>query len=278
MNSKKISIQNYPAAIENQQGTLLFVHGAYVNSTCWQYFFIPYFQQQGYRCLTLDLSGHGGSEGRERIDEFGIDDYVEDLKLAIAEAGGPVTVVAHSMGCRVLERFLERGEVEAAIFMAPVPTTGTAGSAIQLTLRFPAFLKVLDDAVHHRISREAGEVMTRVYFSPDVTPEETLRYLPMIGPESHRAVLEMALPEVRWSVRRRKLPALVIGGTEDAVFPVSMLHFFASSWRAEMHRVAGAGHMLMLDPRWESIAAGMQAWLSEHVAIKRGVSGAALMT
>jgi pimeloyl-ACP methyl ester carboxylesterase len=262
MTPRKLSIQHYPSSIEPVCGTLLFVHGAYVNSTCWEFFFIPFFQQRGYRCFTLDLSGHGASEGRERIEEFGIDDYVEDLKIAIATAGGAVTVVAHSMGCRVLERFLERAEVEAAIFMAPIPTTGTAGSAVQLIQRYPAFLKVLDDAVNRKISREAGEVMTRVYFSPDVTPEETLRYLPMIGPESHRAVLEMAVPDVRWSVRRRRPPALVIGGSEDAVFPISMLHFFASTWRAEMHRVEGAGHMLMLDPRWEGIAEHMLAWLA----------------
>lgn len=262
MNSRNLSIQRYPSCFEPACGTLLFVHGAYVNSTCWEFFFIPFFRQRGYHCITLDLSGHGASEGRERIDEFGIDDYVDDLKRAISAAGGAVTVVAHSMGCRVLERYLERGEVHAAIFMAPIPTTGTTGSAVQLIQRFPAFLKVLDDAVNRRVSREAGEVMTRVYFSPDVTPEETLRYLPMIGPESHRAVLEMAVPEVRWSVRRQQPPALVIGGSEDAVFPVSMLHFFASTWRARMLRVDGAGHMLMLDPQWEGVAAHMQEWLA----------------
>lgn len=118
MTPRKLSIQHYPSSIEPVCGTLLFVHGAYVNSTCWEFFFIPFFQQRGYRCFTWIFPATAQAR-RGRIDEFGIDDYVEDLKIAIATAGGAVTVVAHSMGCRVLERFLERAEVEAAIFMAP---------------------------------------------------------------------------------------------------------------------------------------------------------------
>lgn len=105
--------------------------------------------------------------------------------------------------------------------------------------------------------------MTRVYFSPDVTPEETLRYLPMIGPESHRAVLEMAVPEVRWSVRRRRRRLWSSVAPRTQCFQsrccISSPRHMAS---AGAYRVEGAGHMLMLDPRWEGIAEHMLAWLA----------------
>ena len=267
MKSRKIRIESYPAPARNNKAALLFVHGAYVNSTCWTFNFIPFFQAQDYDCFTVDLSGHGNSDGRERIDDFTLGDYVDDLTFALEEIGRPAVVVGHSMGARVLERFLEKGKAEAAIFLSPVPTTGTAGSAMQLLLRFPDFLQNLNAAVNGKISAKTGEMMTKIYFSPAVSPDEALQFLPMLGPESQQAVTEMALPEVRFGVRRNQLPALVIGGTDDAVFPVSMLHFLVTSWRADLYRAAGAGHMLMLDPQWENVATHMLAWMERRVAV-----------
>ncbi len=266
MKARKIRIESYPTPTRSNKAALLFVHGAYVNSTCWTFNFIPFFQAQGYDCFTVDLSGHGNSDGRERIDDFTLGDYVEDLTFALGEIGRSAVVVGHSMGARVLERFLEKGKAEAAIFLSPVPTTGTAGSAMQLLLRFPDFLQNLNAAVNGKISAKTGEMMTKIYFSPEVSPEEALQFLPMLCPESQQAVTEMALPEVRLGVRRNQLPALVIGGTDDAVFPVSMLHFLATSWRADLYRAAGAGHMLMLDPQWENVAGHMLAWMERRVA------------
>ncbi len=266
MTPRKISIESYPTPSHSDKAALLFVHGAYVNSSCWTFNFIPFFQAQGYDCFTVDLSGHGDSEGRERIDDFGIGDYVDDVKLALAEIGRPAVVVGHSMGARVLERFLENDTAAAAIFLSPVPTTGTAGSAMQLLLRYPNFLESLDAAVNGKISAKTSQMMTEIYFSPDVTPDEILQFLPMLCPESQQAVTEMAMPETRFGIRRSPLPALVIGGIEDAVFPASMLHFLASSWRADLYRAAGAGHMLMLDPQWETVAGHMLAWMEKRVA------------
>ncbi|MDP3635981.1 MAG: alpha/beta fold hydrolase [Azonexus sp.] len=266
MKQRDIRIESYPASSSSSRAALLFVHGAYVNSSCWTFYFIPFFQAQGYDCFTVDLSGHGDSEGRERIDDFGLADYVDDVTYAIAEIGRRTIVVGHSMGARVLERYLENNTAAAAIFLSPVPTTGTAGSAMQLLLRYPDFLKCLDAAVNGKISAESNEIMTKIYFSPETSVKEVLRFLPMISPESQQAVSEMALPETRFSIRRHKLPVLVIGGMDDAVFPASMLHFLASAWRADLYRAAGTGHMLMLEARWETVAEHMLRWLDKRVS------------
>lgn len=264
MSTRKIHLHDYPAAGRKAKGSLLFVHGAYVNSSCWEFNFIPFFRRRGYDCFALDLSGHGASEGRERIDQFGIDDYAVDLAWAVRQMAAPPTLIGHSMGARVVERYLERGEAAAAIFLAPVPTTGTAGSALQIGLQYPSFFQVLEDAVDGRISDEVAELMTRIYFAPGTRPHETLRFLPMVGPESQRAIAEMAWVQTRRPVRRGKLPALVVGGARDAVFPSSMLHFSAAPWEADCHRIDGAGHMLMLDPQWEETATRMLTWLEDE--------------
>ena len=62
---------------------LLFVHGAYTNAQCWQLHFVPFFNQRGFDCYALDLSGHGESSGHDRIDDFGLDDYADDVARAV---------------------------------------------------------------------------------------------------------------------------------------------------------------------------------------------------
>ena len=266
MKTRKIEVNAYPAVSPSTKPALLFVHGAYVDASCWNFFFVPFFQQQGYDCFTIDLTGHGKSHDRARINDFGLNDYVDDLAFALEKIARPCIVVGHSMGARVLEKFLETGVAEAAIFLSPIPTTGTAGSAMQLGLRFPALFECLDAAVNGKISAKTAEMMTKIYFSPSVSPAEAIKFLPMLCPESIEAVTEMALPDVRLCVRRPKLPTLVIGGTEDAVFPASMLHFMASAWRAELYRAKGAGHMLMLEPEWEIVAHHMLQWMEKRAA------------
>ena len=264
MHPRKIQINHSPAAQHSSRPPLLFVHGAYVDSSCWAVNFIPYLNRHGFDCYSLDLSGHGASEGRQQIDQFGIADYVADVSFALEQIGQSTILIGHSMGARVVERLLETQPAAAAILLAPVPTTGTAGSAMQLSLRYPGFLETIDQVSHGKPTAAAAELMTKIYFSPTVTTEEALRFFPRVGPESQLAVTEMAVPDLRFRVRRPRLPVLVMGGSADAVFPPSLLHFVASPWHAQVCRAPGAGHMLMLDHEWEAAAKHMQDWLETH--------------
>lgn len=265
MSDRELGLHAYPAAAKGRGEALLFVHGAYTNSSCWSYKFIPYFRGLGYDCFALDLSGHGTSGGHHRLHGFGLDDYAEDLSRAMRQLGRSATVVAHSMGTLVLERFLAQGgDARAAVLLAPVPSTGTGGSALQLALREPGFFGAIDDVLNQRFTPEVVGLMTRVYFSPRMSAADTLKFLPMIGPESDRAVTEMALLQLHPLRRRRLLPTLVMGGECDAVFPASMLHFTSSAWGGQFHRVPHAGHMLMLDPEWEETAEYLHGWLERR--------------
>ncbi len=260
---RKIKLHRHPAASRKFDTPLLFVHGGYVNSKCWEFNFIPFFHALGYDCYAVDLSGHGESEGRERIDDFGVAEYMEDVTWALEEISEPAIVIGHSMGALVLERYLECGSAVAAVLMAPVPTTGTIGSALQLALRHPGFFAAIEDVMRGRFSAETEMIMAQVYYSRDAVPGDMMRFLPMVGVESKRAITEMAVMPARLPTSRTRLPVLVVGGAEDAVFPASMLHFSALPWRAEIYRAPGAGHLLMLDAQWERTAAFVAGWLAK---------------
>ena len=255
-------VHQFPARQPSARPPLLFVHGGYSSAALWGVRFIPYFQEQGFDCYALELSGHGSHPAeRAHLDDFGIDDYVADLAAAVASQPAPPVLIAHSMGCLVSQRFLERGMAHAVAFLAPVPPTGTGGTASRLALTMPDFFAELPNAVNGTASEQTMRTMARVYFSPSMAPEETVQYLPLIQPESEKAVAEMVTAPFRIARGRARIPALVMGGSADQVFPASMLYFTAASWNARTQVIEGAGHMLMLDPQWPDAAGKLNEWI-----------------
>jgi pimeloyl-ACP methyl ester carboxylesterase len=55
MSPRKLKIHRHPAAKSNGRPPLLFIHGGYTHSLCWQVNFIPFLNAQGYDCYALDL-------------------------------------------------------------------------------------------------------------------------------------------------------------------------------------------------------------------------------
>lgn len=262
---RQLALHRHLAHHANGRPPLLFVHGGYTNSRCWQLHFIPFFNAQGYDCYALDLSGHGDSGGRSQIHLFGLDDYAQDVAEAVAQLPATPVLIGHSMGTQVVERFLTRGgKAAGVVLMAPVPPSGTGGSASRLALARPDFFQELPNAVSGRPTENTFRIMAEIYFSADFPHDELVEFLPMMDTESARAVAEMvALPFLRTG-RRPTLPALVIGGGEDAVFPPSMLFFTTLAWRAKSVTIPHCGHMLMLDRPWPQTAQVLADWL-EHL-------------
>jgi len=78
--------------------TLLFVHGAYLDQTCWKN--QVQFFEQNYKVVTLDLPGHGKS-GNERVD-WSIRKFAEDVIAVIWELNlKNVILIGHSMGATI---------------------------------------------------------------------------------------------------------------------------------------------------------------------------------
>ena len=171
MSAHPLKIHHHPAKRPSQRPPLLFVHGGYTNARCWEHNFIPYFQQKGYDCHALDLSGHGASGGHERLHDFGIKDYARDVAHAVAELPARPVLIGHSMGTLVLRSYLSGAPDAAAgvALLSPVPPTGTGGSASRLALQQPDFFAELEHGAsiadgkpflaglkRHRLAREAS--------------------------------------------------------------------------------------------------------------------------
>ncbi len=255
------TVHHFPARGPARATPLLFVHGAYTHALGWQQHFIPHFTALGFDCHALDFSGHGASPGQEHLDDFGLDDYVADLAAAVAALPCPPVLIAHSMGCTVAQRYLETGQAAGLALRAPVPPTGTGGSAGRLALEEPDFFAELPKVTVGTPDDHTLEVMARVYFAPGTPLQTVADCLPMIQPESSQAVAELATLALRRAGHKPRLPVLVLGGREDRVFPPSMLFFTTLPWNARQVVIEGAGHMLMLEPTWPQTTEALAAWL-----------------
>lgn len=246
---------------------LLFIHGGYVSADCWDIHFLPYFAARGYDCHAIDLPGHGQSAGRECLDSFGLDDYVQAVRQAstamATEGGKNPIIIGHSMGAAIAEELILDTPVEAAILLSPVPTIGTIGAILRLASRYPQFFLEMSRLSTMDISEENLLLLRNIYFSPQMPANDLLAFSHLIQEESQRAISELTLLAMRWHARRPRLPVLVMGGEQDLLFPPSLLPFITRRWHAEQEVIPHAGHVIMLDVHWQRAAEKMHQWLRQ---------------
>jgi pimeloyl-ACP methyl ester carboxylesterase len=239
---------------------VVFVHGAYVGAWCWAEHFLGWFAGQGYPAYALSLRGHGRSAGRDRLHQFGLDDYAADLGFALAGIAGPPLLVGHSMGAIVVQKYLEGGAAAAAAFLCPVPPTGLLPASWSLAMTRPAlFAEINAMAVGGRPSPAA---LREALFAGPLAPEELARHYERMQGESRRALLDMSwwgLPQ-RW---RMNLPAsLVLAAEHDVLIPRAQAELAARHLEAEFRVLPGLGHAVMLESGWLGAAQALGDWLA----------------
>lgn len=97
---------------ENSKATVILVHGYYDHVGIHRHL-IRHLVDKKYTVAIYDQPGHGLSDGeRASIEDFAeyVDAFKSFLRICKAEFGGPIHVVAHSMGCSaVIDHLLNSG-------------------------------------------------------------------------------------------------------------------------------------------------------------------------
>ena len=116
-----------------KKGDIVFIHGTGSNSQMWRHQ-VPFFVERGYRCILLDLRGHGETAEPKMKTSLRVhaDDVTETLSQSNLDM--PAYFVGHSLGA-IISVFLanERPEWFKAIFAASMP--GTVSPAVVLSFR-----------------------------------------------------------------------------------------------------------------------------------------------
>jgi non-heme chloroperoxidase len=248
------------AAREPTRPPVLMVHGAYTHAASWMRTFMPWFAARGHDVHALSLRGHGGSDGRHTIDAWGLDDYRADVERALAAIGRPAIVFGSSMGGLVVQRLLAAGaRPRAVVLLSSVPPGGLMGSVSRMALRRP---QALGSLVQVALGARDGRGLVELLAHDPLAPEGGAPLSSLLGRESSRALWEMTwAPMGLAGAARTEVPMLAIHGEQDLMIPAAALDEIAARWGAETLRVAGVGHVPMIERRWRTVATAIARWL-----------------
>lgn len=243
----------------SQRPPLLFVHGAYSAAWVWAEHMLAFFAESGWSGAAVSLRGHGGSDGAACLDLAGLDDYVADVRAAAAPLGRPPVLIGHSMGGLVVQ--LALGDLPAAglVLLSSLPPSGLAGSAQMMGLFRPMLVWQLS-LLQAMGAAADPDVVIKGLFSPATPRDRAMDYLTRFQRESKRAAWEAMIPRL-WTPPCR-LPALVLGGDDDAFIPQSDMRDAAAFWNARRVMVPGLPHAFMLDETWRQAADPLRDWLA----------------
>ena len=242
---------------------LLFIHGMMHGAWCWDVHFLDYFAQHGFVAHAVNLRGHGGSEGRERLRWTRISDFVDDVANTVRQLPVVPVLIGHSMGGFIIQKYLEDHDAPAAVLLSSPPPAGLLRTALRIARRRPlVFAKVnltlslLPVIANPRLAREA-------FFSADVPDEELRSYWQRMQDESYRAFLDMVVLD-RPKPAKVKTPMLVLGAARDNMLEPGEIEATARAYHTQAVLIPDVAHNSMLEARWQTVADRILLWLKER--------------
>ena len=244
-----------------RKATLVFVHGLFHGGWCWQKNFVPYFEKNGFNCVSIDLRGHGKSEGIEQLKKYTLNDYVDDIGSVIQGVDGKIVLIGHSMGGALVERYVQKNRIDAAVLLTPPPLSGAMPAFNRLGKRVGriTLLKfaLFKDPFLVIQNPEASKLM---FFTDQMSDEEYNKYFSQMGQESYKVCMELTKPYIHSELNPFKVPILLVGANQDG--------FFTHGETDEIGQKYGlipvyfdGGHDLMLEKNWSKVADGIYDWM-----------------
>ena len=250
------------------RATVVLVHGPCLGPWIWDERVIPHLEGLGLRCFAPDLhEAWPQPDWGPSVARLPLARYVERLHAMLAPLRGPVILVGHSMGARIVEGLIARGAHDGAVLVSPTPPEGLEEPARRLALRHPGALAgALAARRPLRLFGEPGR--------PD--PDRVREWL--LGPRADAALVARTAAALRdepfaacrdWlrpgapPDRDIGVPVLAISGRDDPLVTPAALRHTAAAWNAVGHVIPHAGHCPMLGAAGGVLARHIERWLFE---------------
>lgn len=251
--------------------TVLFVHGMFMNSLCWDKW-IPYLESKGFKCIAPSWKLHDGEPAQLRaqhpnatLGKLTLDDVLEQFTDIARGLNEKPILIGHSMGGLVAQILLNREVGAAGIALDPAPPQGV------FTVSW-SFLKTNFPIINPLASVDEPMLMTLEQFQYAFV--NTLSYA-----EQKAAYEKYCLPESRRLGRgslsaaghvdyvKTRAPLIITGGGSDHIIParLSRANFakYKNAANVSFKEFAGRDHFLIGSPGWQEVADYAVEWLQE---------------
>jgi alpha-beta hydrolase superfamily lysophospholipase len=178
----------FPPENPRYNARLLLVHGLWAGAWCWRHFG-SFFAHRGWEVIAPDLRGRPGSR-EAAIGDVELEDYLEDVRAWIAEAGDPPVVIGHDLG---------------GLLALAAPRSIACRAVIALA---PPFAAAHVEAYRRRLRAGSGWFRRRT-----APPAEGDAPPPGLQPDSARVVRSLLAGEP--ALEPLDVPALVVAGSRD---------------------------------------------------------------
>ena len=240
---------------------LLFIHGSYCGAWIWTRFFLPAFEQAGWQGAAISLRGHGQSPGLERINTFGIADYLEDIEEGTKLFDRPPVLIGHSLGGYLIQKYALQKPVSGMVLLSSPSLMGLQGSARHIAVYRPNLALQLGMLMTFGPAHADFRIIQEALFKDKESAKKMEGFLPLLQRESSRATIEANWPDFR--IPSHYPPMLALGGDSDAFVPEFEFRYEAMFWRGQSKVLHGVSHGVMLDSCWPDVAKEVLGWLSQ---------------
>lgn len=253
--------------VESRHPTpLLFVHGMMHGAWCWDVHFLDYFARHGFAAHAVNLRGHGGSEGRDKLWRTRIADYVDDVANAARQLPRPPVLIGHSMGGFVIQKYLEDHDVPGAVLLSSPPPVGLWRTTLKIARRRPFLFAKVNLSLSLLPVIATPELAREAFFSADFPDEELQGYWRLMQDESYMAFLDMVALDLPRPVKV-KTPLLILGAARDNMLGAGDLEATARAYHTRFEIISEVAHNSMLERRWQTVAERILVWLTSDAVV-----------
>jgi pimeloyl-ACP methyl ester carboxylesterase len=246
---------------ESHPAPLLFIHGGCHAAWCWDEHFLDFFADRGFRAAAVSWRNHGRSASPRPLRSCSIADYLNDVRCAADNLGGPPVLIGHSTGGFLVQKYLENRIAPAAVLLASTPPNGILRAAMRVWRNHPwTAIRANTFGESHDIFNTAR--LAREHLFCAHTPEPIVESCAArVQPDSLRAVFMDQIIRLP-NPRRVTTPMLVLGGEDDGTITNDEVRATAHAYGTEAELFARMGHNMMLEPGWAQVAERIHTWLA----------------
>jgi pimeloyl-ACP methyl ester carboxylesterase len=223
---------------------VLFVHGYFVDGTVWSQW-LEFFAARGVTAYAVNLRGRSGSKPNAPLGRTSMDDFVEDASRIVREVGA-TAVVGHSMGGLIAQK--------------PAPPRGITVLSPRVAM---LHLKYLPSILLSRPVTPGREDLRQVVLNR-VPASQQDALLSRMLPDSGRAGRDMSITGYPVDATRIRCPMLVVAAEDDLFIPPQIVKRIAERYDATLRVMENRGHMVIVEPGWETLAADVERWIRER--------------
>jgi pimeloyl-ACP methyl ester carboxylesterase len=249
--------------ISNNAPPILLVHGAWHAAWCWK----PLAQElarKGYEVHYFSLPGHGrASLNKAHLNQYSLNDYVQYLSDRIDEIDPKPVVIGHSMGGALLQIYLQKNTLPAAVLMASIPKQGTLPLIARIAMQFPITLLKAILSYKSEVIVDSPERARALFFSPD-NPIDYKTAQKRLGPESMKILFPLMYCGTFKKIRP-ETPVYVLAGEKDKITSVCEQKRLARFLSADFTVVEGQAHCMMLEPKYKDVVQRIDNWIQNHI-------------